>query len=99
LVNGVLPIVVLGEVPRGEAMHCRRPAEGTACPIRRSPCMSLRADRYRERAAEAKDRAARARDPSLKSAFEEVAKGWLYLLRKSSGLTCRGDEANNRSVR
>jgi hypothetical protein len=30
LVNGVLPIVVLGEVPRGEAMHCRRPAEGTA---------------------------------------------------------------------
>jgi hypothetical protein len=64
--------------------------------------MSLRADRYRERAAEAKDRAARARDPSLKSAFEEVAKGWLLLAEKVEWIDLQrppGDEANNRSVR
>jgi hypothetical protein len=64
--------------------------------------MSLRADRYRERAAEAKDRAARARDPSLKSAFEEVAKGWLLLAEKAEWIDLQrppGDEANNRSVR
>jgi hypothetical protein len=41
--------------------------------------MSLRADRYRERAAEAKDRAAQARNPSIKSAFENVAAGWIAL--------------------
>jgi hypothetical protein len=56
--------------------------EGTASSIWRSLCMSLRADRYRERAAEAEDRAAQARGPSLKSAFEEVAKGWLLLAEK-----------------
>jgi hypothetical protein len=41
--------------------------------------MSLRADRYRQRAAEAKDRAAQAQDPSIKSAFENVAAGWVAL--------------------
>jgi hypothetical protein len=34
---------------------------------------------YRERAAEAKDRAAQARDPFIKSAFENVAAGWVAL--------------------
>jgi hypothetical protein len=41
--------------------------------------MSLRADRYRQRAAEAEDRAAQAQDPSIKSAFENVAAGWIAL--------------------
>jgi hypothetical protein len=41
--------------------------------------MSLRADRYRQRAADAKDRAAQAKDPYIKSAFENVAAGWLAL--------------------
>jgi hypothetical protein len=50
---------------------------GTASFVWRSPCMSLRADRCRERAAEAKDRAAQARDPFIKSAFENVAAGWV----------------------
>jgi hypothetical protein len=64
--------------------------------------MSLRADRYRETAADAKDRAARARNPSLKSAFEEVANGWLLLAEKVEWIdrqrTPVRDEANNRSV-
>jgi hypothetical protein len=41
--------------------------------------MSLRADRYRQRAADAKDRAAHAKDLSIKSAFENVAAGWIAL--------------------
>jgi hypothetical protein len=41
--------------------------------------MSLRADRYRERAADAKQRAAQAKIPSIKSAYEEVARSWLLL--------------------
>jgi hypothetical protein len=41
--------------------------------------MSLRADMYRQKAAEAKQSAARARNPFIKSAFEEVARGWLVL--------------------
>jgi hypothetical protein len=41
--------------------------------------MSLRADKYRQRAAEAKDRAAQAQNPSIKSAFENVAAGWVAL--------------------
>jgi hypothetical protein len=44
-----------------------------------SPCMSLRADMYRQRAAEAKQSAARAKNPWIKSAFEEAAAGWLVL--------------------
>jgi hypothetical protein len=43
--------------------------------------MSLRADSYRERAAQAKDRAAQARDPFIKSAFENVAAGWVGPVR------------------
>jgi hypothetical protein len=39
--------------------------------------MSPRADRYRQRAAEAKDRAAQAQNPSINSAFENVAAGWI----------------------
>jgi len=41
--------------------------------------MSLRADVYRQKAAEAKQSAARARNPFIKSAFEEVVRGWLVL--------------------
>ena len=41
--------------------------------------MSLRADMYRQKAAAAKQSAARASNPSIKSAFEEVARGWLVL--------------------
>ena len=45
----------------------------------RSPRMSLRADTYRQKAAETKQSAAQAKNPSLKSAFEEVARGRLVL--------------------
>jgi hypothetical protein len=41
--------------------------------------MSLRADMYRQKASEAKQSAARAKNPSLRRAFEEVARGWLVL--------------------
>jgi hypothetical protein len=41
--------------------------------------MSLRADMCRQKAAAAKQSAARASNPSIKSAFEEVARGWLAL--------------------
>jgi hypothetical protein len=41
--------------------------------------MSLRADMYRQKAAGAKHSAAQARNPSVKAAFEEVARGWLVL--------------------
>ena len=41
--------------------------------------MSSRADHCRQRAAEAKKSAARTSNPSIKSAFEEVARGWLVL--------------------
>jgi hypothetical protein len=52
---------------------------GTESWFQCSPRMSLRADIYRQRAAEAKQSAARAKNPSIKCAFEEVAKGWLVL--------------------
>ena len=41
--------------------------------------MSLRADKYRQNAAEARQRARQTWDPSIKTAFEEVARGWLQL--------------------
>jgi hypothetical protein len=41
--------------------------------------MSARADMYRQKAAEAKNRAAEASNPHVKSAFKEVARGWLVL--------------------
>jgi hypothetical protein len=34
---------------------------------------------YRQKAAEAKNRAAEASNPHVKSAFKEVARGWLVL--------------------
>jgi hypothetical protein len=58
-------------------------ADGMASPIRRSPYMSLRADRYRQRAAEAKDRAAQASEPSIKRAFQDVAAGWIVLAEQA----------------
>jgi hypothetical protein len=41
--------------------------------------LSPRADIYRQKAAEAKNRAAQASNPHIKSAFKEVARGWLVL--------------------
>ena len=41
--------------------------------------MSPRADMYRQKAAEAKNRAAEASNPHVKTAFKEVARGWLLL--------------------
>jgi hypothetical protein len=38
---------------------------------------------YRQGAAESKDRAAQASNPSVKSAFEEVARGWLLLAEQT----------------
>jgi len=65
--------------------------------------MSVRADVYRQKAADAKDRAAQAKNPSIKSAFEEVAKGWLYLAEQVEWIDRHRspvrDEENNRSVR
>jgi hypothetical protein len=45
--------------------------------------MSSRADAYRQRAAEAKNRAAQTSSRSIKSAFEEVARGWLLLAEQT----------------
>jgi hypothetical protein len=41
--------------------------------------MSSRSDEYRQKAAEAKNRAAQTSSPSIKTAFEEVTRGWLLL--------------------
>jgi hypothetical protein len=42
-------------------------------------CMSPRSDMYRQRAADAKNRATQTNNPHVKSAFKEVARGWLLL--------------------
>jgi hypothetical protein len=74
-----------------------------ASSVRCSPCVSLRADRYRQRAAEPKDRATQAKDPSIKSAFENVVAGWVALseqverIDREKSSVC--DQENNRSVR
>jgi hypothetical protein len=73
-----------------------------ASSVWRSPYMSLRADKYRERAAEAKDRAAQARDPFIKSAFENVAAGWVALAEQVERIEREKSSAtkkNNRLVR
>jgi hypothetical protein len=61
--------------------------------------MSLRADRYRQRAAEAKDRATQAKDSSIKSAFENVAAGWVALAEQVERIDAEKspirDQANN----
>jgi hypothetical protein len=63
---------------------------------------SLRADRYRQKAADAKERAAQAKNPSLKRAFEEVANGWVLLAEQMEWIDRQRspvrDEENNRSV-
>ena len=41
--------------------------------------MTSRSDEYRQKAAEAKYRAVQTISPSIKGAFEEVARGWLLL--------------------
>ena len=51
-----------------------------------SGCLACRhgwMDEYRQRAAEAKNRAAQTSNPSIKSAFEEVARGWLLLAEQT----------------
>ena len=76
---------------------------GTASSIQRSPYMSLRADRYRQRAEDAKHRAAQAKDPSIKSAFEHVAAGWVALAEQVERIDTEKfplrEEENNHSVR
>jgi hypothetical protein len=52
--------------------------------------MSSRSDEYRHRAAEAKNRAAQTNSPSLKSAFEEVARGWLLPAEQMEWLDRQG---------
>jgi hypothetical protein len=58
---------------------------------------------YRQRAADAKNRAAQARDPSIKSAFENVAAGWVALAEQVERIDSEKfpfrDQENNRSVR
>jgi len=41
--------------------------------------MSPRSHMYRQRAADAKNRATQTNNPHVKSAFKEVARGWLLL--------------------
>ena len=65
--------------------------------------MSLRADRYRQRADDAKHRASQAKDPSIKSAFEHVAAGWVALAEQVERIDTEKfslrEEENNHSVR
>ena len=63
--------------------------------------MSLRADRYRQRADDAKHRAAQAKDLSIKSAFEHVAAVWAALAEQVERIDTDPlrDEENNHSVR
>jgi hypothetical protein len=64
--------------------------------------MSSRADVYRQRAADAKRRAAQAKDPSVKKAFEEVARGWLVLAEQMEWIDRQKstvhDEEDDRSL-
>jgi hypothetical protein len=45
---------------------------------------------YRQRAAEAKNRAAQISSPSIKSAFEDVARGWLLLAEQMEWIDRQG---------
>jgi hypothetical protein len=47
---------------------------------------------YRQRAAEAKNRATQANNPHVKTAFKEVARGWLLLAEQMEWME-RQDEA------
>ena len=47
--------------------------------MRDTVLVALRAEMCRQKAAEAKNRAAEASNPHVKSAFKEVACGWLVL--------------------
>jgi len=59
--------------------------------------------RYRQRAEDAKHRAAQAKDPSIKSAFEHVAAGWVALAEQVERIDTEKfplrEEENNHSVR
>jgi hypothetical protein len=63
---------------------------GTEASFQCSPYMSSRSDAYRQRAAEAKNRAAQTSSPSIKSAFEDVARGWLVLAEQTEWLDRQG---------
>jgi len=51
--------------------------------------MSSRSDEYRQKAAEAKTRAAQTSSPSIKSAFEDVARGWVLLAEQTEWIEGR----------
>jgi len=59
--------------------HERVLIRGRVSSAQRSPCMSSRAQMYRQRAADAKQRAAQAKDPSIRIALEHEAAFWLLL--------------------
>jgi hypothetical protein len=71
---------------------CQTFVEGTVSSFQCSPCMSPRSDMYRQRAAEAKNRATQASNPHVKTAFKEVARGWLLLAEQMEWME-RQDEA------
>jgi hypothetical protein len=59
--------------------------------------MSPRSDMYRERATEAKNRATQASNPHVKTAFNEVARGWLLLAEQMEWME-RQDEAKEGEI-
>jgi hypothetical protein len=65
------------------------------------PAFGLHVTAGGQRAAEAEDRAAQARDPSIKSAFENVAAGWVALAEQVERIDREKfpfrDQENNRS--
>src|SRR5215471_16211508 len=75
--SGLPPVRLVPSIRAGQKTSPQ--LRGTASSIQRSPYMSLRADRYRQRADDAKHRAAQAKDPSIKSAFEHVTAVWAAL--------------------
>src|SRR5262249_13180189 len=81
---------------------CHRFGEicGTESSFQCSSCISSRSDEYRQRAVEAKNRAAQTSSPSIKSAFEDVARGWLLLAEQLEWIerqrsSLRGEDTSN----
>jgi hypothetical protein len=68
-------------------------AAASACRERHRPySVCLIMDRYRQRADDAKHRASQARDPSIKSAFEHVAAGWVALAEQVERIDRENDQ-------
>jgi hypothetical protein len=62
-------------------------AVGTSWPTRRLPGhMYSRSDDYRRRGIEAQNRAAAAADTTIRSAFDELARGWFALAEQTDWL-------------